>query len=262
MMTERTSAAELVGEDEWHIAHAENRPFVVYKFAATLDGRIAAADGTSQWITCAASRAEVHVLRAGCRATIVGSGTQQADNPSLAVRQNDDPRLDPASLVPARQPLRVIVDSNARTPANAKVLDHAAPTLIAVAVDADATHLEGRVELLRIPRAQHGLDLNALLRGLHARGVPAVFLEGGPTLAGSFIAARLVDRIITYVAPALLGAGKPGLGDAGIRTIDDALRMDLLSVDRIGTDVRMIARPIRREQDQGVADRRVVGASV
>ena len=165
--------------------NALGRPFVVYKFAATLDGRIAAADGTSQWITSAQSRAEVHLLRAGCDAT-----------------------------------------------------------LIAVATDADARHLEGRAQLLRVPRAKAGLDVPALLRGLYELDVRAVFLEGGPTLAGSFIADRVVDRVITYLAPALLGAGKSGLLDAGIATIADILRLDLIHVARSGPDVRLIARPV------------------
>ncbi|WP_461028293.1 RibD family protein, partial [Streptomyces sparsus] len=126
--------SELVGTDEWH--GVEERPFVVYKYAATLDGRIAAADGTSQWITSPESRAEVHALRAACQATVVGSGTQQADNPHLAVRSmKDDPEL--RVPVPAdQQPWRVVVDSGARTPAGARMLDDAAPTLVAVAEDA------------------------------------------------------------------------------------------------------------------------------
>ncbi|MBC6451645.1 bifunctional diaminohydroxyphosphoribosylaminopyrimidine deaminase/5-amino-6-(5-phosphoribosylamino)uracil reductase RibD [Actinokineospora sp. HBU206404] len=241
------SVDDLVGRNEWDdVITRYGRPFVVYKFAATLDGRIAAEDGTSQWITSAESRAEVHLLRAGCHATVVGSGTQQADNPNLAVRGNDDPRLD-LSIVedPKKQPLRVIVDSNARTPADAKVCNDAAPTLVVVAEDADASHLENVVDVLRVKRADKGLDLPAVLRGLLERDVRAVFLEGGPTLAGSFIAQKLVDRVVNYVAPALLGSGKSGLEDAGIRTITDILRLELVDVARSGSDVRLVARPMR-----------------
>jgi diaminohydroxyphosphoribosylaminopyrimidine deaminase / 5-amino-6-(5-phosphoribosylamino)uracil reductase len=237
--------AQLVGRDEWAAVNDDGRPFVVYKFAATLDGRIAAADGTSQWITSQTSRSEVHLLRAGCDATVVGSGTQHADDPHLAVRGNDDPRLDLSMLNADRQPWRVIVDSNARTPADARVLDDAAPTLLAIADDADAAHLDGHCELLRIPRAQRGLSLPALLAGLMARDVRGVFLEGGPTLAGSFVAAGLIDRVIAYIAPALLGAGRPGLVDAGITTIDDILRLETLDVQRSGPDIRIIVRPRR-----------------
>ncbi|HVK23868.1 MAG TPA: bifunctional diaminohydroxyphosphoribosylaminopyrimidine deaminase/5-amino-6-(5-phosphoribosylamino)uracil reductase RibD [Actinokineospora sp.] len=241
------SVDDLVGRNEWDdVITKYGRPFVVYKFAATLDGRIAAEDGTSQWITSADSRAEVHLLRAGCHATVVGSGTQQADNPNLAVRGNDDPRLDLAIVEnPEKQPLRVVIDSNAKTPADAKVCNDAAPTLIVVAEDADASHLEGVVDVVRVKRADKGLDLPEVLRGLLERNVRAIFLEGGPTLAGSFIAQRLVDRVVNYVAPALLGSGKGGLEDAGVRTIADILRLELVDVARSGTDVRLVARPMR-----------------
>jgi diaminohydroxyphosphoribosylaminopyrimidine deaminase/5-amino-6-(5-phosphoribosylamino)uracil reductase len=105
-VTEQLTIEELVGRAEWDDVNAHGRPFVVYKFAATMDGRIAAADGTSQWISSPGSRAEVHLLRAGCQATMVGSGTQQADNPNLAVRGNDDPRLDLSMVQADRQPWR------------------------------------------------------------------------------------------------------------------------------------------------------------
>ncbi|MBW8087609.1 dihydrofolate reductase family protein [Streptomyces hygroscopicus subsp. hygroscopicus] len=235
--------SELVGTDEWHMI--DGRPFVVYKYAATLDGRIAAADSTSQWITSAESRAEVHALRAACQATVVGSGTQRADDPHLAVRSvKDDPKLKVAVPVD-EQPWRVIVDTNARTPADARVLDDAAPTMIAVADDADASHLDGVATVVRLPRAKVGLDVEALLRELHLRGVRGMFLEGGPTLAASFVSAGLVDRIIAYIAPALLGRGKSGLEGGSIGTIDDILRCELVDVARSGPDVRLIARPQR-----------------
>ncbi|MGR3933836.1 RibD family protein [Streptomyces sp. BRA346] len=235
--------SELVGTDEWHTA--EGRPYVVYKYAATLDGRIAAADSTSQWITSAESRTEVHVLRAACQATVVGSGTQQADDPHLAVRSaKDDPKLKVAVPVD-EQPWRVIVDSNARTPADARVLDDAAPTMIAVADDVDATHLEGIATVVRLPRAKEGLDLGKLLGELGGRGVRGMFLEGGPTLAASFVSAGLVDRIIAYMAPAFLGRGKSALQGGTIETMDDILRCELLDVSRSGPDVRLVARPRR-----------------
>lgn len=135
--------------------------------------------------------------------------------------------------------------NHARTPAHARVLDDIAPTLLAVADDADAAHLNERCELLRIPRARHGLDLAALLAGLLARDVRGLLLEGGPTLAGSFVAAGLIDRVIAYIAPALLGAGRPGLVDAGITTMDDIQRLETLDIAPSGPDVRIIARPRR-----------------
>ena len=237
------SVSELVGEDEWSAVNGLGRPFVVYKFAATLDGRIAAEDGTSQWITSVQSRAEVQLLRAGCQATIVGSGTQRADDPNLAVRQNDDPRFDPSLTAFDRQPLRVVVDSNAQTPVGAKVLNNVAPTFIVVAEDADARHLENLATIIRVKRNSQGLNLVDVLTQLFKRGVRALFLEGGPTLAGSFVSENLVDRLICYIAPALLGAGQPGLGYAGIRTIQDIMRLELIRADPIGPDLRVMARP-------------------
>jgi diaminohydroxyphosphoribosylaminopyrimidine deaminase/5-amino-6-(5-phosphoribosylamino)uracil reductase len=235
--------AKLVGRDEWPAVNEAGRPFVVYKFATTLDGRVAAADGTSRWITSPVSRAEVHLLRAACDATMVGSGTQQADDPKLAVRAHDDPRFDGFTMAPEEQPLRVVVDSNARTPVDARVLNDAAPTVIAVAGDADADHLPPSV-VVRVGRSVQGLDLNDLLAALLARGVRAIFLEGGPTLAGSFLASGFIDRVINYIAPALLGAGPPGLGSAGIETIGEIRRLEILDLDRSGPDVRIVSRPL------------------
>jgi riboflavin biosynthesis pyrimidine reductase len=122
-----------------------SRPLVTWKYGASLDGRIAAADGSSKWITSQEARTDVHRLRAECDAVMVGSGTQATDDPHLAVRH-----------VQGRQPFRVVVDSNARTPASARVLDDAAPTLIAVAEDADAAHLEGKAAVVRLPAPSVG----------------------------------------------------------------------------------------------------------
>lgn len=243
-MQQHAGVERLVGAEDWAAVEATGRPYVIYKYAATLDGRIAAADGTSKWITSAESRTEVHRLRAACDATVIGSGTQQADDPHLAVRSPDDPRLRLDDVEVSRQPFRVVVDTGARTPPGARVLDDAAPTLIAVAEDADATALDGRCEVVRLPQSERGLDVRALLGALHERGVRGVFLEGGPTLAGSFVSAGLVDRVIGYVAPAFLGAGKAVLANAGIATISHALRLELLDVARSGPDIRLVARPL------------------
>lgn len=152
-----------------------HRPFVLWKYAATLDGRIAAADGTSRWISSPQSRADVHRLRAAADAVIVGSGTARADDPQLGARiagLSDDE---------ISQPLRVVVDSGATAvKAYARVLDGTAPTLIAVAEDADASRLEGLAPIIRLPRADdgRGLDLPALLQALYEREVRSVLLEG------------------------------------------------------------------------------------
>jgi diaminohydroxyphosphoribosylaminopyrimidine deaminase/5-amino-6-(5-phosphoribosylamino)uracil reductase len=215
---------------------ATDRPFVVWKFGASLDGRLAAADGTSQWITSEEARTDAHRLRAESDAVMVGSGTQRIDNPHLAVRH----------VEAEQQPLRIVVDTEARTPADARVVDDAAPTLIAVAEDADAAHLEGCATVLRVPRAPDGgLDLHALLRDLGERGIRQILLEGGPTLAGSFVAAGLVDRVVAYIAPALIGGGGlSALGGTGAPSIDDVRRFELEEVGRIGPDVKLVARPL------------------
>ncbi|WP_327191602.1 bifunctional diaminohydroxyphosphoribosylaminopyrimidine deaminase/5-amino-6-(5-phosphoribosylamino)uracil reductase RibD [Streptomyces xinghaiensis] len=227
----------------WLTSVRRRRPFVRWKYAATLDGRTAAADGTSRWISSPASRADVHRLRAEADAVIVGSGTARADDPQLAVRHPDLLDTLGAGL---RQPLRVVVDSNASAVRpGARVLDGSAPTLVAVAEDADAAHLEGLVPVVRLPRAAggRGLSIPMLLRTLYEREVRSVLLEGGATLAGAFVAARSVDQVVGYLAPALLGAGPAVLADAGIGTITDALRLDVTGVDRLGPDLRITAVP-------------------
>ncbi|MGC4930009.1 bifunctional diaminohydroxyphosphoribosylaminopyrimidine deaminase/5-amino-6-(5-phosphoribosylamino)uracil reductase RibD [Streptomyces sp. DT117] len=229
-----TDQAE-AGNAAWLTSVRLGRPYVLWKYAATLDGRIAAADTTSRWITSPEARADVHRLRAEADAVIVGSGTARADDPQLGVRGIDG----------ATQPLRVVVDTNATAvKPGARVLDGTAPTLIAVAADAPAGHLPEDT-VLRLPRAATGpgLDLDALLTALHGRGVLSVLLEGGPTLAGAFVAAGKVDKVVGYLAPVLLGAGPAALGDAGITTISRALRLDVTETVRIGPDLRITAAP-------------------
>jgi diaminohydroxyphosphoribosylaminopyrimidine deaminase/5-amino-6-(5-phosphoribosylamino)uracil reductase len=227
------------GNEAWLTSVRLRRPFVLWKYASTLDGRIAAADGTSRWISSPESRADVHRLRAEADAVLVGSGTLRADDPQLAVRGV------PADVT-VTQPLRVVVDTNATVKPGARVLDDAAPTLIAVAEDADAAHLPEDV-VVRLPRAEGGLSVPALLAALCERDVRSVLLEGGPTLAGAFVRAGAVDKVVGYLAPALLGAGPAALRDAGITTIAQALRLDVAEVERIGPDVRITAYTRREE---------------
>lgn len=229
------------GNIAWLTSVRRGRPFVRWKYAATLDGRSAAADGTSRWITSPGSRADVHRLRAEADAVVVGSGTARTDDPHLGARD--------AALLDSEitQPLRVVVDSSASAvKPGARVLDGSAPTLIAVAEDADASRIEGLAPVVRLPRAPGGtgLSIPALLRGLYERDVRSVLLEGGPTLAGAFVAARAVDQVVGYLAPALLGAGPHVLADAGIGTIAEALRLRVTGADRIGPDLRLTAVPV------------------
>ena len=207
----------------WLTAVRRQRPYVTWKLASTLDGRVAAADGTSRWITGEAARADVHRLRGECDAVLAGVGTVLADDPWLTVRDRTGVPL-------PRQPLRVVADSTGRTPPTARVRDAAAPSWVATAaeVGADAS---GRV------------DLRRLLESLYVRERRHVLVEGGPTLAGALVAAGLVDRVVAYVAPALLGAGPAALGPAGVGTIAAAHRWRLVDVVRLGDDVRLTLQP-------------------
>jgi len=212
----------------WLTAVRRGWPYVTWKYAATLDGRSAAADGTSMWITSEEARMDVHALRGTSDAIIAGVGTVLADNPRLTARNLRDGTL------AIRQPLRVIVDSAGRTPPDARVRDGAAPTWVATVAEVGAGP-DGRV------------DLVALLKRLYERGVRSALLEGGPTLAGSFLAAGLVDRVIGYVSPKLLGAGAPALGDAGVRTIADVIELDVTEWTQVGPDLRITAVPRQRK---------------
>jgi diaminohydroxyphosphoribosylaminopyrimidine deaminase/5-amino-6-(5-phosphoribosylamino)uracil reductase len=207
-------AAEAAREalEPWLHAVRHHRPYLVWKFASTLDGRVAAADGTSRWITGVEARADVHRLRAQVDAVVVGVGTVLADDPELTVRTPDGDLAE-------RQPLRVVLDRSGRTPADARVRAGAAVTL-----------------LLAEP------DPSAALRALYARDIRYALLEGGPTVAGAFLRAGCIQRIVGYLAPALLGAGPPVLTDAGICTIADALRLHLDDVRQLGDDIRITAR--------------------
>ncbi|MEU4267676.1 bifunctional diaminohydroxyphosphoribosylaminopyrimidine deaminase/5-amino-6-(5-phosphoribosylamino)uracil reductase RibD [Streptomyces sp. NPDC026092] len=221
------------GNIAWLTSVRLGRPFVRWKYAATLDGRSAAADGTSRWLTSAESRADVHRLRAEADAVVVGSGTARADDPHLAVR----------GVEGAVQPLRVVVDTEASAvKPGARVLDDAARTVIAVAEDMLVEETVHFPETWRLSRAPGGgLDIPELLAMLHQQGVRSVLLEGGPTLAGAFVRAGAVDQVVGYLAPVLLGAGPNALADAGITTITEALRLDITETVRIGPDLRITA---------------------
>jgi diaminohydroxyphosphoribosylaminopyrimidine deaminase/5-amino-6-(5-phosphoribosylamino)uracil reductase len=206
-------AAEAGALASWLTAVREHRPFVVWKVAATLDGRVAAADGSSRWITGDEARDAVHRLRATCDAVVVGSGTALADDPQLTVRRPD-------GAAAPRQPLRVVVDRRGRLPATARVLDGAAPTHVSSAATAVG-----------------------LLDELYDRGVRRLLLEGGPTLAAAFLREGLVDEAVLHLAPKMLGAGAPLVGDLGISAISGALSFSVADVTRRGPDVEIRLRP-------------------
>lgn len=198
--------------EAWTFAVAHGRPRVIWKTATTLDGRSAAADGTSQWITGPVARAAVHRLRADCGAIVIGTGTALADQPRLTVRGPDDR---PAPT----QPLRVVLGR--RDLPDGPLTSGPAPAL----------------------RLRHR-DPGRALAGLHARGVRQVLLEGGPTLAAAFLRAGLIDRVVFHLAPSLLGAGA-GLTSFGVTTLADARRLVIRDVHRLGDDLAVVADLVR-----------------
>lgn len=197
--------------EAWTHAVTTGRPFVTWKVAATLDGRVAAADGSSRWISGEASRAEVHRWRERCDAIAVGTGTVSVDDPHLTARDGEGRLRDV-------QPLRVVVGMR-DIPAGARVLDEAAPT----------AHLRTH-------------DPAEVLDALARREVRHLLLEGGPGLAAAFLAAGAVDQVVWYVAPLLLGAGSPALADLGVTTLGDAIRLRDVRVEQVGEDARISGR--------------------
>ncbi len=204
----------------WLHAVRTARPYVTWKFAATLDGRSAAPDGSSRWITGPQARADVHRLRAECDAIAVGTATILTDDPALTVRDADDK---PA----ARQPLRVVV-GHREIPPGARV------------------RAPGDTGWIQVPTH----DPAEVLRALHLREIRHLWLEGGPTLAAAFVRAGLVDRVVAYVAPALLGGGPAAVGDLGAESIDDLKRFHLTDVARLGDDVRLTLQPTLQPHEE------------
>jgi diaminohydroxyphosphoribosylaminopyrimidine deaminase/5-amino-6-(5-phosphoribosylamino)uracil reductase len=216
------------------------RAFCVVKTATSLDGRTAAADGTSRWITGAAARADAHDLRADSQAVVVGAGTALADLPSLTVRDATPPAVE-------RQPLRVVLDARGRVPATGPLFDAAlAPTLVVTTEHAPAASVDGwraagaKVETVAGAPTGVGVDLAATLELLGREGVVQALVEGGATLHGALLAAGLADRVVAYVAATALGSrARPAFDFAGPASIDDAPRWRLGSVTQLGDDVRL-----------------------
>lgn len=189
---------------EWLHKQRTGLPHLTWKYASSVDGRSAAADGSSQWISSEASRLDLHRRRSACDAIVVGTGTVLADDPALTARLPD------GSLA-ARQPLRVVVGMR-EIPSEAKVLNDDSRTMLI------RTH-----------------DPAEVLKAVSDR--TDVLLEGGPTLAGAFLRAGAVDRILVYVAPTLLGGPVTAVDDVGVSTIARALRWQFDGIDRVGPDV-------------------------
>ncbi|MBK1705478.1 bifunctional diaminohydroxyphosphoribosylaminopyrimidine deaminase/5-amino-6-(5-phosphoribosylamino)uracil reductase RibD [Halochromatium glycolicum] len=223
-------------------------PFVRVKSAASLDGRTAMASGESRWITSEAARTDVQWLRAGASAIVTGVGTVLADDPSLNVRLS--PTLIPALAPdePVRQPLRVILDSQLRTPLDATLLQLPGATLIATS-ETDprriAAATSAGAEVWVGPADASGrVELEALLRYLAEREINEVLIEAGPTLAGAAVQQGLVDELVLYLAPHLMGSAARGLFELdGIELMKDRFPLEIIDVRAVGPDLRLRARP-------------------
>ena len=209
----------------WLVVQHLGRPHVTVKWAQSLDGRAAAADGTSQWITGPAARADVHRRRAEADAIVVGMGTLFADDPALTARRPDGTLYD-------HQPIPVVLGQR-RVPDDAAVRRHPRPLL-----HRDGENLGGESP-----------NEPSLMAELRALGVQRVFVEGGPTIVSAFLRAGLADEVLTYIAPTLLGMGadgtdRPALRVLGIETIGARRRLAVASVDRLGDDLLVVASPV------------------
>ncbi len=200
----------------WLAAITRGRPWVTVKWASTLDGRAAASDGSSQWITGTAARQRVHEERAASDAILVGTGTVLADNPSLTARG------DAGELAP-HQPVPVVVGER-EVPTDAVLRQHPA----------------GLVET-------KSRDLARILEDLNTRSLRRVYVEGGPTLASAVIAAGFADEFSIYLAPVLLGGDKLSIGELGIPSIDRALRLRITAIEQLGDDLHVLAVPDKKE---------------
>lgn len=206
------------------------RPFVSLKLALSLDGRLAAPDGSARWITGPGARKATHRRRMGADAVVVGSGTALADDPALTVRD----------VNAVRQPARVLVDSTGRTPASARLFGDG--DVVVVTTDAssheDQTGWKGAgAEVIVVPASAEGVDLAAMLDVLGQRDWLELYVEGGGRLATSLLRADLVDRLDIHHGPVVLGRGGPEIGEVDVNTMDDALSWRLLSTESVDDDV-------------------------
>jgi len=227
---EATNVAPLLG----NAAAPAWRPYVVLKYAQTIDGRIATRRGDAKWISGEAERRISHGLRAACDAVLVGVGTAIVDDPQLTVR-----------MVPGSSPLRVVLDSTLRLPPTARVLDNGAATVVITT----APSSEERRAALRaravgvhvVDAGPQGVDLPSALRTLRALGVASLLVEGGGRVITSFFSEKLVDRLVIGIAPTIMGAGIDAVGDLDVASVTESVRLTNRSVHQAGDDLLFAA---------------------
>jgi diaminohydroxyphosphoribosylaminopyrimidine deaminase/5-amino-6-(5-phosphoribosylamino)uracil reductase len=215
------------------------RPWIRVKLAMSLDGRTALRDGDSKWISGEAARADVHRWRARAGALLTASGTVLADDPQLTVRLVPGAEFEP--------PLRVVLDVGLATPARSRVLDAAAPTLFFHAPDVKLSDTFRARDRVAVAAHKGQLDLPAVLQELARRGINEVQVEAGATLAGALLRADLVDELLLYVAPRLLGEhGRPLFGGVEPLRMDECLGFRLVETRQVGDDLRLRLEPAAR----------------
>ncbi len=218
---------------------ARGRPWLTLKLAASLDGRTAMASGESRWITGAAARADVHRLRAEAGAVLTGVGTVLADDPMLSVR----------GMQAVRQPDRIVLDTRGRGPRGAQVWAAGARRFWVMGADA-APSIPADVQRITAATGTDGsLDLAAVLAQLAQHEINAVLAECGSRLAGALLQQGLVDELVIYLAPSLLGHdARPFAQLPGVERLDQRLDLDWIDVRRVGADLRLTARPRLRDE--------------
>ena len=216
-------------------------PFVVAKFAMSLDGKTATYKGDSRWITGEEARARVQELRYTCDAIVVGVNTVKVDDPLLTAR-------DPSGRPAQRQPLRVVVDSQATTPTTARLLKEPGTTLIATTRD-DCPEVESLTragaQMLKMPSYRGKVSLRALLEELGRRDVVSLVVEGGGTLLASFIQQGLVDKVLAFIAPVIIGGKRAPtpVDGRGVALLTHALQLNRIEVERVGQDILVTGYP-------------------
>ena len=212
------------------------RPFVLLKLAQTLDGRIATRNGRSQWITGEAARKRVHQMRSRADAVLVGIDTVLADDPRLTVRHVD-----------GRQPRRIVLDSRARTPVDAHILNSDAPTTVCVTDAAPADRIDGLkragAEVIVVPCGDGHIPVEPLKFELGKTGIVTLMVEGGSRVATSFLRERAVDRIACFVAPRILGAGVPSIADLELDDLSKAIDLHDTRVEQLDGDFLITGTP-------------------
>lgn len=225
--------------EAWLCRIVHGRPFVTLKTALSLDGKYAANDGSARWITGAAARRHVHKLRSQADVVLTGIGTVLADDPMLNVRLGRS----------FHQPIRAVVDSSLRIPQGSKLVQSAReyPVWVFHTGIASAARQEilinAGVRLFKIPSAAGGVDLNAVLRILHRQGCYSILAECGDTLTTALLNARLVDKVIAYISPKLIGGGKTILSGLSRMSIDAAILLQDASFHKMGDDILVSAYP-------------------